>query len=136
MGTDYNDPNAQGAKDQSNREENERSGNVNQNPGSAGQSKNPPDQQPSASQHNEWQEDHGDKSNGRQTPGQRETNVRPDQQFRASEDDELGEEQPEDYRRDEFVEENHLEATDQDFRDGENQSGEDQDDEDELRNGK
>ncbi len=73
---------------------------------------------------------------GQQGSDQYENNSRPSLERRASEDDELGEEMPEDYRREDFIEENELERTDQDYRDGENQSGENQDDEDALRNGK
>ncbi len=139
MGTQHKDHNAPGADDRHNQDQRKKTSDVNQNLGVPGQTENPPDQQPSASQNNEWQQDHakGSRPNDRQQPsGQSETSSRPGQQYRASEDDELGEEMPEDYRREDFIEENHLESTDQDFRDGDNQSGEDQDDGDELREGK
>ncbi|MEJ7692746.1 hypothetical protein [Daejeonella sp.] len=136
METEDMDHNAPGADDQDNQELSKKPRNINQNSGVPEHSNNPPDQQPSASQNNEWQQDHGNSTKKRQSPGQLETRSRPSQQYRASEYDELGEEMPEDFRREDFVEENHLESTDQDYRDGENQSGEDQDDGDELRNGK
>ena len=65
-----------------------------------------------------------------------EDNVNPSLENRASEDDELEEEIASDHHNRAFVEQNELEKTDQDYRDGDNQSAEDQDDNDELRNGK
>ena len=67
---------------------------------------------------------------------QYEDNVNPILENRVSEDDELEEEIASDHHNRAFVEQNELEKTDQDFRDGDNQSAEDQDDNDELRNGK
>ena len=65
-----------------------------------------------------------------------EDNLNPSLENRASEDDELEEEIASDHHNRDYIEQNELEKTDQDFRDGDNQSAEDQDDNDELRNGK
>jgi hypothetical protein len=100
---------------------------------------NPTNQQPSGSQHNEWQEKHANKSSTdkqQQRQDQYENSSDPSLENRASEDDELGEEMIRDYREGDFTEDNVLERNDQDYRDGDNRSGEDQDDDDELRNGK
>lgn len=73
---------------------------------------------------------------GQQGFDQYENNSRPVQERSPSEDDELGEEMPDDYRREDFIQENELEQSDPDYRDGEDQYAENQDDEDALRNGK
>jgi hypothetical protein len=73
---------------------------------------------------------------GQQGFDQYENNSRPVQERRPAEDDELGEEMPDDYRREDFIQENELEQSDPDYRDGEDQYSENQDDEDALRNGK
>lgn len=149
METERNDQDAKGANDQNqNQEQKARQDlksksigikNEDQNiiGGTSGNS--PTNEQPSASQNNQWQQDHGSGSmpkTGEQNSDQYENNSRPAREFSASEDDELEAEMPKDYRTDEFIEENNLESTDQDYRDGENPSGEDQDDRDELRIGK
>lgn len=151
MGTGNTDPNAQGADGRNknkvlNTEENtnaktDPAGNpVDQQELVGGMSTDSPtDQQPSASQNNQWEREHNQGTapiTGQQGSEGYEDNSRPARQYSSSEDDELESEQPDDYRTDEYIEENDLEKTDQDYRDGENQSGEDQDDADELREGK
>lgn len=99
----------------------------------------PTNEQASASQNNQWQQNHNSGSvpnPGQERSDQYENNSRPSHEFSASEDDELQSEMHGDYRKNEFIEENNLERTDQDYRDGDNQFGENQDDGDELRNGK
>lgn len=99
----------------------------------------PTDQQPSASQNNQWEREHNQDTEpiaGQQGSEGYEDNSRPARQFSSKEDDELESEQKENHRTDGNIEVNNLEKTDQDFRDGENKSGEDQDDGDELREGK
>lgn len=95
--------------------------------------------QPSGSQNNKWQQEHGSESAARTSQHKSvhdENHSRPAQEFSAADDDELESELPKHYRKNEYVEENELERTDQDYHDGENRSGENQDEGDELRNGK
>lgn len=98
----------------------------------------PTNQQPSASQNNQWEQDHNSDSKpmaGQQGSEGYEDHSQPDSKYSSTEDDELEAEQSKNLRA-EHQGENNLEHTDQDYRDGVNQSGEDQDDGDELRNGK
>jgi len=137
MEIENKDQEAQEANDQNNQGEGKKNRNVNQNSGTSWQTHSPTDQQPSASQNNEWQEDHGPVPDAAHQKSDRDKNVNmPGKELDAADEDDLNEEMPGDYRREDFIEENDLESTDQDYRDGENQAGEDQDDGDELRNGK
>ncbi|SKB31359.1 hypothetical protein [Daejeonella lutea] len=99
----------------------------------------PTNEQPSASQNNQWQQDNG--SGPLNQPGksefhQNERNSKPAAEFTSSEDDELQSEAETSRQNVKIVEQNELEHKDQDFRDGENSSAENQDDTDDLRNGK
>jgi len=137
MEKEHKDQNAPGAKDKNNQNEKKDSAIPNQNSGTSWQTHSPPDQQPSASQNNEWQQNHKDSpipKTGQQGYDQNKESTRPDNESDAATENELDADK--DYRREEYIEENDLESTDQDYRDGENQSGEDQDDGDELRRGK
>lgn len=139
METEYKDQDAQGANGQNSQNQNARSDRGAENKQTkvdptAWQGDKPEPQDSPAI--NSGQDEASMPNTGQQGFDQYENNSRPSLENRASEDDELGEEMPEDYRRDDFIEENDLERTDQDYRDGENQSAEDQDDEDALRNGK
>ncbi|MGB4399743.1 MAG: hypothetical protein WBJ10_10250 [Daejeonella sp.] len=150
MGTENVNQHAQGAEDQNkNRDSNTEDTNAKTDPaGNAvdeqelvgGMSTDSPtDQQPSASQNNQWEREHHLGTapiTGQQGSEGYEDSSRPARQYSSTDDDELRAEQPNDYRTGEYIEENDLEKTDQDYRDGENQSGEDQDDADELREGK
>ena len=99
----------------------------------------PTNQQPSASQNNQWEQDHNTDSEpitGQQGSAGYEAQSKPANKYSSQEDNELEAEQSENLRSDENPAENDLEDKDQDYRDGVNQSGEDQDDGDELREGK
>lgn len=149
METENNDQDAKGANDRSQGQDQSahegpksnkigiRNEDQNVIGGTSGNS--PTNDQPSGSQNNKWQQEHGSGLSHNTAHGrtdQQENNSNPAREFNASEDDELEAEMPMDYRKDDFIEENELERTDQDYRDGENRSGEDQDGGDELRNGK
>ena len=98
----------------------------------------PTNQQPSASQNNQWEQEHNTDSvpiTGQQGSEGYEDQSQPASKFSSTEDDELEAEQSKKLLKGE-QKENELDHTDQDYRDGENQSGEDQDDGDELREGK
>ena len=99
----------------------------------------PTNQQPSASQNNQWEQDHNTDSapiTGHQGSAGYEVDSKPANKYSSQEDDDLEAEQSRNLLSDENPAVNDLEDKDQDYRDGVNQSAEDQDDGDELRNGK
>lgn len=100
----------------------------------------PTNQQPSASQNNQWEQEHNDNGpapiTGQQGSEGYESQSKAANKYSSTEDDELEAEQSRNLKKGKHDQQNNLESTDQDYRDGENQSAEDQDDGDELRNGK
>ena len=150
MGKQNEDQNAQRARDRNRNNDSKGDENANAEKDPAGNplddqelvggmsTDSPTNQQPSASQNNQWEQDHNTDSvpiTGQQGSGGYEVHNKPANKYSSQEDDELEAEQSKKLRSD-HVKDNDLENKDQDYRDGVNQSGEDLDDEDELRNGK
>ncbi len=150
MGTGNEDQNAQRAKDQNQNNDLKGNENANAERDPAGNplddqelkggmsTDSPTNQQPSASQNNQWEQDHNSDSppiTGQQGSEGYDDHSKPANKNSSAEDDELEAEQSKNLRA-EHQGENDLEQNDQDYRDGVNQSGEDQDDGDELREGK
>ncbi|WP_411273280.1 hypothetical protein [Daejeonella sp.] len=151
MGTGNEDQNAKRVKDQNQKKDSNGDENANAERDPAGNplddqeliggtsTSSPTNQQPSASQNNQWEQEHNSDSKpmaGQQGSEGYEDQSQPANKYSSTEDDELEEEQSKKLRTNAHLGENDLEHTDQDYRDGENRSGEDQDDGDELRNGK
>lgn len=150
MGTENENQNAQRVKDQNHNNDLKGDENANAERDPAGNPKDeqeleggmstdsPTNQQPSASQNNQWEQEHNSDSapiTGQQGSEGYDGHSKPANKDSSAEDDELEAEQSKILRA-EHQGENDLEHTDQDYRDGVNQSGEDQDDGDELRDGK
>ncbi|MES2872914.1 MAG: hypothetical protein V4708_04260 [Bacteroidota bacterium] len=152
MGTASEEQNAQRANDKNQKNDSNGSGNANAKRDPAGNpvdgqelvggmsTDSPTNQQPSASQHNQWEQEHSDTGSapitGQQGSEGYEDQSKPAGKFRSTEDEDLEAEQSRNLQSGKQNQENDLERTDQDYRDGENRSGEDQDDDDELRTGK
>ena len=142
MATQNEDQNARRVKDRNQNNDSKGDENANAEKNLAGNSlddqklvggistNSPTNQQPSASQNNQWEQDHNTDSTpitGQQGSGGYEGHNKPVNKYSSQEDDELEAEQSKNLRSD-HVEDNNLENKDQDYRDGVNQSGEDLDD--------
>lgn len=151
MGTENEDQNALGVRDKNQNNDSKGNEDANAERDPAGNplddqelvggmsTDSPTNQQPSASQNNQWEQDHNTDSapiTGQQGSAGYESDRMPASKYSSQEDDELEAEQSKNLISDKNSAENDLEDKDQDYRDGVNQSGEDQDDGDELREGK